>query len=179
MFNQSRSKLARVRKVGGSSYFGRHKMLVDVKTGMGFWSSIKGFFSKLYKKAAPVVKTLAKDFIQSGKAQDLAKSLISKGTEKLNETITKKFGPDLDRSKLIGDLSKKGAEALTTKGTQLAMNLLDRGLKPKRSASPASSSSESDLGVVGDQLGSGVKSRTKKVDARIKRLLSGSGLSMI
>lgn len=181
MFNQTRYKTQITKKVGGSAIIGRHKMLVNMKTGMGFWSSVKGFFSKLAKRAAPVVKKLATDFVNSGKAQDLAKSLVTKGTTKLSDAITKKFGPKTDGlTKTLKELADKGSEKLSTEGTKMALNLIDRigKKKPKEAAKIAEAIMDSDPATDGakmaeELLGEGIRIPMK----RGKRVRGGRAAS--
>ena len=171
MFNQTRYKNQITRKVGGAASFGRHKMLVNMKTGMGFWSSIKGFFSKLAKKAAPVVKKMATEFVNSGQAQTFAKNLVKTGADKLSNTITKKFGPRTDGlTSKIKEFAEQGADKLTSEGTKMALDLLGKGVKV-----PKKGGRVKETGYAGKI----EPKNAKEIDLRIKSLLKGSGLSII
>lgn len=129
MFTQGRSKLARIRKVGAGSFIGSHKHYVDMKTGMGLFGSLRGFFSRIFKKAAPVVKDAVKKYVESGKPRQILNEAAAKGTKKLNETITQNFGPSDTRSGIIDRLGKFGADAVSSKGQELASKLLGKGIR--------------------------------------------------
>lgn len=133
MFSRNRSKYLQVVKVGGSSMIGRHKGLISLKTGAGFWGRVRGFFSNLAKKAIPAVKNLAKSAIASGKVQEFAKDIINKGAAEVGQQLNKVIGPDPKRDLLIGNVGKALGDKATSAGTKLALDLLGKGIgKPKR-----------------------------------------------
>lgn len=100
---------------------------IMVRRGAGFFDTLKGFFSELWKKGAPIVKGLAKQAIDSGVAQDAIKKLVHKGTEFLTTKLDEKLGVDANRNKSIRTLGEVGSREVITKGQDYANKLLGLG----------------------------------------------------